>query len=106
MTYVEKKSFTNLELAQLQSQLTILYSGSIGSIEYFIQLDKAYAYVRKYSVLETYKHLRQIQPSHTETHQMIACDSIRMKLINLKFIDSDVSFMEIVTSEPNHVECN
>lgn len=83
-----------------------LADGSIGSIEFFIQLDRAYAFVRKYIVIKSYNHLHQIQPSLTERHQIIACDSIRQKLIYLKFIYSNVSFIEIITTEPNHFECN
>lgn len=42
-----------------------LGDGSIGAIEFFIQLDKAYAFVRKYIVIKSYNHLHQIQPTET-----------------------------------------
>lgn len=37
-----------------------LTDGSIGIIEYFIQIDKLYIIVRKYSVLKSYNHLIQV----------------------------------------------
>lgn len=83
-----------------------LADGSIGAIECFIQLDKAYAFVRKYVVIKSHNHLHQIQHNQTEPHQIIACDSIKQKVIYLKFDYSNVSFIEIITTEPNHFECN
>lgn len=83
-----------------------LFDGTIASIEYFINLEKPYAVVRRYDVVKSHGHLIQVKPSHERTHQLFTCDSIQQKLIYLKFDFSNVSFIEIVTSEPNPFECN
>lgn len=60
--------------------------------------------IKKYNVLKTYNHLLQIQLNHEETHRLYGYDSIRQKLIYLKYTFSNVSFIEIVTIEPNFYE--
>lgn len=81
-----------------------LADNSMGSIEFFIQLSKPYAKI--YEVIKTCGHLKQVQSSGTNMHKLFDCDEIIEKLIYLKFTFSNVSFIEIITSEPNPFECN
>lgn len=79
---------------------------SIGSIEFFIQIGIPYILVKKYDVIKSHSHLIQIQPNCNNVHQLLPYDSIHQKLIYLKFTFSKVSFIEIVTKEPNRFEGN
>lgn len=81
-------------------------NGTIGSIEMFLQLEEPCVVVKNNEVVKTNNHLKQIQPSRNNVHQIFPCNSISQKLIYLKFKYSNVSFIEIVTTEPNHFEGN
>lgn len=81
-----------------------LTDGTIGCIEYFIMQQKAHVIVREYEKIKFFGHL--IQVKSTDKYKIHACDTIVQKLIYLKFNFSNVSCIEIVTNEPNLIECN
>lgn len=83
---------------------TQLNNGIIGAIELFIKAETDYLLLQKYDIIEEFDHLKQVQPSGE--YQISKCDEIKQKMIYLKFNYSRVSFIEIVTLEPNFFETN
>lgn len=81
-----------------------MIDGIIGSVEFYIQFEKPYLILKCYEVIKNHKHLNQIRKPINEAYRMYACDSIKHKLIYLKFAYSGVSYIEIATLEPNHYE--
>lgn len=79
-----------------------LSDGSIGATELFIQLEKPYLYMKKYEMVKSYGHFLQVRQSEIKLFR--SCDEIRRKLIYLNFMYSGVSFVEIITIEPNPFE--
>lgn len=80
--------------------------GSIGKAELFLRFEKTYVLIRIYDVVKVYNHLKLVKPSQTEIHRIFSCDEIRRKLLYLTFTYSNVSFVDIVTAEPNPFEGN
>lgn len=81
-----------------------LTDGTIGAIQFFIQFEKPYVLMEEYRIVKVKNHLLQIEPNKPEKYTIRAYDAIRSKLIYLKFDYSGVSFIEVVTIEPNPFE--
>lgn len=84
-----------------------LYDGTLGAIECFIKFQGIdYVLLKNYEVVKTNFHLKQIQQNRTEKHIVAKCETIKRKLIYLKYDYARVGQIEIVCIEPNFVEGN
>lgn len=100
----KKQIFKSMASAKTKSidYFVQIADGSIGAIEIFIQLEKPYVVIKKYEVIKEFHHHKQIK--ETKQYELHPYNEIREKLIYLKFSYSNVSFIELVTLEPNHFE--
>lgn len=80
---------------------------TIGVIEFFIQVNEdQFVLSREYEVINEYGHLKQVKRKIADEYQLSNCREIHQKLIFLRFNYSNVSWIEIATSEPNTFEGN
>lgn len=52
-----------------------LVDNSMGSIEFFIQLEKPYAVIKMYEIVKLHGHLQQVKPSGI--YKLFECDKIK-----------------------------
>lgn len=80
-----------------------IYDGTIGVVQMFIDITGTpHVVIQEYLIISSSHHIKQVEK--TNNLRLYNCNEIRRKLIYLKFNYANISFKEIITSEPNSYE--